>query len=538
VGIDGVVTEPRRQRLRRVVQVGRTARHARLLRVLRELGVVGSGRPATAEGAREFRLALEELGTTYVKLGQLLSSRPDLLPDVYIDELSHLVDDAPAVPFAEIEPVIAEDIGLDAFARLDPEPIASASIAQVHEALLEDGREVVVKVRRPGIEQEVELDLALLRSMATLLERRSETASLLQVLPLAEELEIHLRGELNLEEEAFNTELIAGLAQDEDLIVVPKVIRPYVSQRVLVLEKIDGEKVSAAHGLRPERAEELARDFFRFYIRQVTLEGVYHADPHRGNVLLTPDGRLALLDFGLLGRLGDETRRALALLLLALAQNRADDVTDQILSLSLTPLDADEPGFSHELRRKLPRYHWRPLSGIRTGQALADMQRMAIAHRVRLPTSFALVGKTLAQADEIARFLDPELDPVELIRDQTYKIVATELERRLKPASLLAFAAPQLEELSKLPRRLGHAIDRLETGTLKVGIIPTDLGDLEHILRSTANRIGIAIIISSLLVSSALMARVNHTFSLVGFCLAAVLGLIMIWKIIRTPGEL
>jgi ubiquinone biosynthesis protein len=532
------VTGPRRQRLHRALQVGRTARHARLLRVLRELGVVGGGRPATREGAREFRHALEELGTAYVKLGQLLSSRPDLLPDVYISELAHLVDDAPPVPFAEIRPVIDEDIGLDAFATLNEEPIASASVAQVHEALLKDGREVVVKVRRPGIEEQVELDLALLRSMAARLERHSQTAEILQVDPLAEELESHLRGELNFEEEAFNTELIAQLAAEEPSIVVPKVIRPYVSERVLVLEKIAGEKVSVGHGLEPERATELARDFFRFYIRQVTLEGVYHADPHRGNILLTDDGRLALLDFGLLGRLDDDTRRSLALLLLAIAQNRADDVADQILGLSLTLLDADEPGFIHELRRKLPRYHWRPLSGIRSGEALADMQRIAVSYGIRLPTSFALVGKTLAQADEIARLLDPDLDPVELIREQSYKIVSTEVRRRLEPASLLAFAAPQIDALSKMPRRTGHVIERLETGTLKIGIVPTDLGDLERIVRSAANRIGSAVIVAALLLSSALMARVNHTVALVFFCLAFVIGLYMIWKIVRTPGEL
>jgi predicted unusual protein kinase regulating ubiquinone biosynthesis (AarF/ABC1/UbiB family) len=434
--------------------------------------------------------------------------------------------------------VIEADIGLGAFVRLDPEPIASASIAQVHEALLKDGRRVVVKVRRPGIEEQVDLDLALLRSTATLLERRSETASLLQVGPLAEELEIHLRGELNLVEEAYNTELIAKLAADEDDIVVPQVIWPHVSERVLVLEKIEGEKVSAAHGLTPERAAELAQEFFRFYVRQVTLEGVYHADPHRGNVLLTPDGRLALLDFGLLGRLDDDTRRSRPLLLLAIAQNRSDDVADQILGLSLTMLDTDEPGFIHELRRKLPRYHWRPLSGIRSGEALSDLQRIAIAHGIRLPTAFALVGKTLAQADEIARTLDPELDPVALMREQSYRIVKREMERRLEPSSLLAFLAPQLDELSKLPRRVGQVAERLETGTLKVGIVPTNLHDLEGIVRSAANRIGSAVIVAALLVSSALMARVNDGVALAGFLLAFVIGLYMIWKIVRTPGEL
>src|SRR5919202_1285545 len=194
----------RTQRAKRALQVTRVARRGGLLRVLREVGVVGD-RPATQEGAQEFRHALEELGTTYVKLGQLLSSRPDLLPDVYIDELTKLVDDAPPVPFETIERTIDEDLGRELFARIDTAPLASASIAQVHRALMKDGRDVVVKVRRPG-----------------------------------------------------------------------------------VLEQVEGDLVIPEHGLPREQAQHLAREFFRSYIRQVVVEGVYHADPHRGNVFLTP----------------------------------------------------------------------------------------------------------------------------------------------------------------------------------------------------------------------------------------------------------
>src|SRR5207253_2613307 len=247
------------QRARRALEVARTARRKRLLRVLREVGVVGD-RPATREGAVEFRRALEELGTTYLKLGQLLSSRPDLLPDVYIEELGHLVDEVPPVPFADVESVIAADLGSDAFVRVDREPLATASIAQIHAALLRDGR-------------------------------------------------------------------------------------PLVTQRALVLERIHGQKVAPGHGLPPERARELANEFFRAYVHQVCVRGVYHADPHRGNVFLTADGRLGLLDFGLLGRLDDDTRMTLALLLLAIAQNRAEEVAALILRLSLTGLDTRETEF-------------------------------------------------------------------------------------------------------------------------------------------------------------------------------------------------
>ena len=524
------------RRARRALEVGLIARRRKLLRVLGEIGVVGD-RPATREGAQELRKTLEELGTTYVKLGQLLSSRSDLLPDVYTEELGRLVDEVPPTPFAEIEPVIREELG-DVFARIDPEPLATASIAQIHTALLQDGREVVVKVRRPGIEEEVALDLELLRSTADAAEKRSGAARLLQLSTLAEEVETHLKAELDFEEEAANAELIGRIIEPYEGLMVPRVIRPYVTERVLVLERIHGEKLTEDHGVEPERAQDLARQLFRAYVHQVASEGVYHADPHRGNVLLTEDGRLALLDFGLLGRLDDDTRTTISQLLLAIAQNHADDAAGLILRLSMTTLDSDEPGFVHELRRKLPRYHWRPLSRIRAGEALADLQRLALEHRIRLPPSFALVGKTLSQADTIARTLDPELDPIALLDDDALGVMLREAERRLEPKSLLSYLFTQLEPLLRLPRRLGQTVDRLETGTLKFGIVPTDLGELEGILRTTANRLGVALIIAGGLISSALMARVNETVSLIGFAVSVALGLYWLWKIVRTPGEL
>ena len=527
----------RTARLRRAVQVARVARRGRLFRVLREVGVVGS-RPATREAAREFRAALEELGTTYIKLGQLLSSRPDLLPDVYVEELGQLVDEVPAVPFEAIEAVLAAELDPSVFVEVDREPLASASIAQIHRALLANGREVAVKVRRPGVVERVEEDLDLIRSTARLLDKHSEAAQLVQVEALADELEVHLRGELNFEEEAHNAELIASFAAGNPDLAVPAVIRPYVTKAVLVLELIHGGKITPDHGLPPERARELAAELFRFYVHQVSVHGVYHADPHRGNVLLTPDGRLALLDFGLLGRLDDDTRRNLSLLLLAVAQNRADDVADLILGLSLTTLGSDEPRFVHDIRRKLPRYHWRPLKDIRAGEALTDLQRISLRYGIRLPPSFALVGKTLSQADSIARTLDPDLDPVKLLEAGALDVMREEAERRLEPRALASYAYSQLDAVARLPRRLASIVDRLESGTLKIGVVPSGLADLEHLLRSVSNRVGAAIIVLGLLIASALMAQVSHWISGVGFVCSFVLALYVFWKIMRTPGEL
>ncbi|MGN6800154.1 MAG: ABC1 kinase family protein [Gaiellaceae bacterium] len=522
----------------RGLEVTRAARRGHLLQVLREVGVVGKA-TATREGAVQFREALEELGTTFVKLGQLLSSRPDLLPDVYIDELGKLVDAVPPVPFEAIRDVIAREIGLEEFSSIDEQPVASASIAQIHRALTTAGRDVVIKVRRPGVVEQVDLDLALLRKTARIAERRSGTARLLQLRALADELEQHLRAELDFVEEAHNAELIATVLEEyRDDLFVPRVVRPYVTRAVLVLEHVDGVKVEEATALDRERAATLARSLFRAYIRQVTVKGIYHADPHHGNVLLTPDGRLALLDFGLIGRLDDDTRPALALLLLALGHNRADDVADLIITLSLTTADSDEAGFIQDLRRKLPRYHWRPLSGIRVGEGLADLQRLCLEHGIALPTSFALVGKTLSQAESLARTLDETLDPVEVLRTEALGVLAAEAEHRLEPSQLLALSFTQLQALLRMPRRVAHLVQKIEMGSLKIGIAPVQLEDFEHLLRSTANRVGAALIIAALLVSSALMARVSHGIAIAGFVAACVLAGYMLWRIVRTPGGL
>src|SRR5919201_3330225 len=251
------------------LEVARVARRRKLTRALREIGAAGD-RTATREAAEEFRKGLEELGTTYVKLGQLLSSRPDLLPDVYIDELTKLVDDAPPVEFEQIRRTIEEELGAGSFARIDAEPLASASIAQVHPALLADGREVVVKVRRPGVLEQVDVDLDVMRTTVRFLHRHSETAKLLQLEALADELEVHLRAELDLTEEAHNTEIVAGTVAEFPELTVPNVVRPYVTEEVLVLERVHGEKVTVDHGLTAEEAQRLARQFFRAYIRQVT----------------------------------------------------------------------------------------------------------------------------------------------------------------------------------------------------------------------------------------------------------------------------
>ena len=393
-------------------------------------------------------------------------------------------------------------------------------------------------MRRPGIVEQVELDLEVLRSTAKLLEGHSQTAQLLQLEALTEELEAHLRDELDLVEEAHNAEVIRGSSRSTRL-VVPEVIRPYVTERALVLERIDGVKVDEAHGLGPDRAQQLARVLFRAYVHHVTVEGVYHADPHRGNVLLTDDGRLVLLDFGLLGRLDDDTRRQLSLLLLAIAQNRADDVADLILSLSLTTMSSDEAAFVHELRRKLPRYHWRSLSGIRAGEALADLQRISLRHGIRLPTAFALVGKTLAgRLDRAGARPGAGPDRADGGGRARGDADRGRAAARAEPAPRVGVHAGGAGwhgcRGSARPACLAPRV-----GTPGSGIAPTDSATsrVSYCPPRTDRLVGHR---RRALVSSAPIARVHDLrwLAAVGFALSFVLGLYMVWKIIRTPGEL
>ena len=528
----------RGRRTRRALEVGRVARRGRLLRVLAEVGAVGD-RPATREGARAFREGLEELGTTFIKLGQMLSSRPDLLPDLYIAELEQLVDDVPPFPFEEARRIVDEEIGLEIFARLDEQPLACASIAQIHGGLLRTGREVVVKIRRPGIEQEVALDLELLRSLTSFAEGRSEKARLLQLAALADELETHLLSELDFVEEAHGSELIGRIVADAEHLVVPAVIHPYVTEKVLVQERVTGERVTRDHGLDPERAAVLARELF----------GVYVAADHRLRRLPRrsaprqhpPDRRRSARSARLRPRRPPRRRHA-AGARPAPAGARAEPSRRRCRLHPRALPDHARLRRGRLRPRAAPQASALPLApaltGIGAGEALADLQRVALRHGISLPTGFALVGKTLAQADSVARALDPELDPIELFEEDGIEVMLRETERTLEPANLLALAYTQAEPLLRLPRRLGQLASRLETGTLKVGIQPTGLHELEHVARSVANRLGAAMIISALLVASALMARVNDTIAIVGFALSVSLGLFELWRILRTPGDL
>ena len=519
------------------------------MRVARELGLVRPVDP-TPEGALALRETLERLGTTFIKLGQLLSSRPDLVGELYAHELAALQDDTTPMPIEVVRASIEQSLGRrieEVFDAFETTPLASASIAQAHGAVIRaTGERVVVKVRRPDIVEVVAEDLRILDRLSRRIESKVDAARLLQLRSVADELSWSLRRELDMTSDAANGELIRESIEQFDLLRVPRIHEELTTHEILVMERLDGVHVDdpIIHQVEPERRAELARQLLRAYVRQVLVQGAYHADPHPGNVLVRPaEGTLVILDFGLVGRLDDNTRGELTLVLLAMAENRASDMANQLLRMSSLNHRTDEQRFEAELRRLLPRYHNVGIAQIEVGHAIVQIQQLAMRCGVQLPIPFALIGKTLSQVDHIARTLDPTIDPLAVIRDETLPLMGEQLEAMLTPSSLMSIVAPRAMSLLELPDRAERLLDGIERGSTSISITP-QLDDAVVELRTITNRLTAAIVLAAVIVASALLMHVDGVGTILGypalgflgFVTAAVLGFGLIIRMLRTEG--
>ena len=392
--------EPRERLLGRATEIGRVfARHG-----LRD------DRPA-ADRARRLREALEELGPTFAKLGQVLSTRPDLLPPEYIAELARLQDDMPPLTQAEVVTVLETELGVpweDALAHIDPAPLAAGTIAQVHRATLPDGSAVVLKVQRPSAERQILEDLALLELFAEKAGSRPAFGRIVDLPAVFAYLAESLRRELDFSVEAASIERIRPLLADFDRLGAPRVHAELSTRRLLVMEEIAGVSVSAAA---PEEARrEAARQLLSCYYQQVLGEGFFHADPHPGN-LRWADGRVWFLDFGMVGELEPDVRLLLLLLVMAFWRDDAPFLAETLLMLSGpdAPAGLDLGALERDLQELLGYVRHGSLAEIELGQILTGMARIAARHGVRLPASLSLAGKALAQVQLTAAQLDPEL---------------------------------------------------------------------------------------------------------------------------------
>jgi ubiquinone biosynthesis protein len=368
-------------------------------------------------GPEHLRRAFEELGPTFIKLGQVLSTRPDLVPPEYEAALSVLQDAAPTVPTADIVGAVESALGRPVrqlFGVFEAVPIAAASIGQVHAATLPDGTEVVVKVRRPGVVEQVSVDLALLDRLAEVAGRRSSIARRYDPVGLAREFGATLLAELDYPREGRNAELVAASFADDDSVHVPSVFWDLTCDGVITEERIRGIKVDDLRALDAsglDRAE-IARTLADAYLSMVFVHGFFHADPHPGNVFVEMDGRIAFVDFGMVGSVTTGTGRGLGTMLVALVAADPGKMADGLLRLGIACDDVDRAEFERDLARFLEQYSHLPLQQLHLGPLIADVMSVVRAHRLRLPSDLALLLKTVMMCEGVAAQLDPAFELV------------------------------------------------------------------------------------------------------------------------------
>ncbi|MCL6431310.1 MAG: AarF/ABC1/UbiB kinase family protein [Anaerolineae bacterium] len=500
------------------------------------------------------RRTLEELGPTYIKLGQLLSTRPDLLPPEYVQQLTLLLDAAPPIPAEELRQVLEAELGQRTeavFAALDWEPIASASIGQVHRALLHNGQRVVVKVQRPGVERVIDADLDLLLRQLRFVESRSAFLREYRLSKVLEEFARALREELDYTIEGRNTDILRRNLAGEPQAWVPRVIWELTTRRVITMEDIGGIKLSELERLRAEGYDlpAVAELVVRLYMKQVFDDGCFHGDPHPANILVCGD-RIGFVDFGMVGHLSDGTRSNLRDLLTAVVAQDADGMVRSIQRMGAIPPHADLPALGRDLERLLWRYYGLALEEVPIAQFLGDVFAAAFRNHILLPGELAVLARTVLLLEGVAQSLDPGFSLVEVARPFVARMVA----ERYSPAHLSRRGLRMLRQLEYLaedvPPRVGTITEQLEKGQLTLGL---DVRRLEHILARldvVANRLAFSIVVAAMIVGSALVILGGERAAVfrlplvgaalpiahVGFIIAGLMATWLLLSIMRSRG--
>ncbi len=469
-------------------------------------------RPLPVPPTHHLRLALEELGPTFIKLGQVLSTRPDLLPPEWIAELSLLQDRVPPFPFEAARRCIEEELGRPVehlFAHLEEEPLAAASLSQVHAARLPSGEEVVVKVQRPGIEATVTTDLDILRRLASLAEKRVPALRLYDPRGIVEEFAHTLRGELDFRREGHHADRFRRNFARQPLLYIPQVYWDDTTRRVLTLERIRGIKIDDlaaldAAGLDRQR---IALNATQIVMQEVFEDGFFHADPHPGNFFVLQDGTIAAVDFGMVGRLSLPLRRELVRLFAVAVRLDSEAIVEQLLRMSLVEREVDRAGLQRDLERFLRRYVGRPLREMLAREIVEEGMRIAFRRRLRLPAELWLLGKMVGMLEGVGLQLDPTFDPFSIARPYAERF----LRQTLSPGALGRQAGNWLEDwadlLLELPAGLPALATRLEEGSLTVGVEMRRLQGPLAVLDLLSIRLSLALLLATLTVVAALLLR-------------------------------
>ncbi len=483
--------------------------------------------------AEKLRIALEELGTTYIKLGQLLSTRPDLLPAAYTDELSFLQDRVAPMGFEEVKPLLEGELGRpleEVFDRFDPDPVASASIAQVYRARLKPGTlpegalegEVAVKVVRPGVPELVEVDVEIVKEAADRLSR-SAIGRRYDFKGLASQLETTLLPELDLHQEALNATRIGDSIAEFPRLRVPRVAEELTRRRVLVLEYVEGTKLTQIAA----PIDGLADELWRAYLKQILVDGAFHCDPHPGNFLLDAEGKLAILDHGMVAFVSRENQLRLMALLLALVERDGDRAARVCLEMGIPGHDFREGRFRAAVGLLVARYSGVTMKDLPFGLIVRDLLVLCLRNDIQIPPELVLLGKTLLNLEPLCRKLDPELDPVRTMKEMAMRLVEEQFRRDLSMERLLALLLELRAFVYEVPLSARRLLTQTANNELKVGIEIEKTQEMQLAIRDVANRITLGVITAALILGSAFLLRMEAGFKVLGYPLFALIGFLM-----------
>jgi predicted unusual protein kinase regulating ubiquinone biosynthesis (AarF/ABC1/UbiB family) len=487
---------------------------------------------ATTADADELAADLEGMGPTFVKLGQLLSTRADLLPPVYLQALSRLQDKVDPFSFADVERIVSEELGVrisQAFQEFESTPHASASLGQVHRAVLRSGQPVAVKVQRPGIRDQILDDMDVIEEIAAFVDSHTEAGRRYQFADMVGEFRRSLLAELDYRQEARNLRALHRIVEPHELIVVPLPVDDYSTSHVLTMDWIEGRNVSSLGPLAKLDVDgaPLARALFEVYLDQVLVEGFFHADPHPGNVLVTADNRLALIDVGMVARVAPEMQDSLVRLLLALSRGVGADAADVMIDVGERLETFDRAEFRRRVGDLISRNLDTAVGDAQAGALLGQLVQTAGDCGLRAPSELTMLGKALLNLDEVARSLDPDFEPNRVIERYGADVMRRKMLQSASPANVMAAAMEAKEFAEKLPGRVNKVMDALADGRLTLNIQGIDERELMRGVQKLANRLTTGLVVAALVIGAALIMRVDAKPKLFGYpALAIVLFLI------------
>ncbi|GAA3541145.1 AarF/UbiB family protein [Aeromicrobium flavum] len=478
-----------------------------------------------SDRATAFAEDLEKMGPTFIKLGQLLSTRFDLLPASYTTALERLQDSVDPIPFEEVREVVETELGAtlkERFNDFDEEPLAAASIGQVHRAVLRNGRAVVVKVQRPQVREVVREDMKVLGRLARLADKRTEVGRSFGFARLLDQFRRSLAGELDYRREARNLVTFGELTAPYDLLVVPQPVHEYTTSRILTMDYVQGRKVTdiGKVGLVDVDARPIVEQLFSAYLHTILDAGLIHADPHPGNLLLTDDGRLALLDLGMTAAVPPRIQHDIIKLLLSISDGDGEETADILASMG-HPLDGYDAGAFRNDVSHLVSEAVASGAEVAVGAVLVDLSRVSGMHGLRPPAEMSMVGKALLNLDMATSHLDPDFSPADAIRENVSEIFTAGL--KMTPGGIVAAAIESKNLVTQFPKRANRIMDSLADGEFRIQVDAIDEERLHTVLQRIANRLTLGIIIAATVLGAALMMRVPSTWTLLGYPGLAVL---------------